>query len=228
MASEREIQRLRSRLERSEAELQELAYVVSHDLQAPLRTVSAFVELMDDRQALLDEEARDFLELIADGARHMQAMIEGLLAYSRAGSAPASSDPSAHTEAALLEALGRLRSPIMNRGAQVEWTELPPVAADPERLEEIFFQLVDNALKFCTAAPPRIFVEAAVFDGRCRIRVRDNGIGIAGEHVTRIFRLFQRLHTQNEYPGVGVGLAIVARLVGRMDGEWGVEPGEGG
>lgn len=215
-------------LERSNAELEEFAYVASHDLQEPLRMVVGFVQLLERRLAdKLDDESREFMGFAVDGALRMQRLIQDILAYSRVSSRDSSVEP-VDSAASVREALVLLAHQIAETGAEVDVQALPVVAADRTQLVQLFQNLIGNALKFCKDRAPRIRVEAHRNGAGWRFAVSDNGIGIAPEYRERIFGIFQRLHTRREYPGTGIGLAICKRIVQRHGGEIGVDSAPGG
>lgn len=210
-------------LKRSNAELEQFAYVASHDLQEPLRMVVGHVQLLQQRLAdKLDADTREFMGFAVDGALRMQNMIEDILAYSRVGTR---GKPLARVNgaSALDEALARLAGRIAETGAEVIAQSLPTVSADRAQLVQLFQNLIGNAIKFCKEHPPRVRVEAHREAGRWHFSVTDNGIGIAPEYRERIFGVFKRLHTQREFPGTGIGLAICKRIIQRHGGEMGVE-----
>jgi PAS domain S-box-containing protein len=216
-------------LARSNAELEQFAYVASHDLQEPLRMVSSYVQLLADRyQGALDEDADEFIRYAVDGAERMQRLINDLLAYSRLQTR---GEPFADTdsEEALETALQNLEAAIQENGATVTHGPLPTVPADRTQLVQLFQNLVGNAIKFRGEAPPEIRVTAQDRGSAWRFAVEDNGIGIDAAETERVFRIFQRLHAREEYPGTGIGLALCKRIVERHGGTIGVQsqPGEG-
>ena len=216
-------------LARSNAELEQFAYVASHDLQEPLRTVASYTELLARRYGdRLDEEARTYMRFAQEGALRMQHLIEALLAYSRAGTRGRDLVP---TEAgiALEQALANLKFSVEESGADIVRGPLPTVRADPMQLIELFQNLVGNAIKFRGKQNPRVEIAARRRDSEWEILVADNGIGIEREHFDRIFQVFQRPHPPGDYPGTGVGLAICKRIVEHMGGRIWVEsaPGKG-
>jgi PAS domain S-box-containing protein len=210
-------------LARSNAELEQMAYVASHDLQEPLRMVASYVQLLEQRYcAQLDKNAHEFIAYAVDGARRMQALIDDLLSYSRVGSTPA---PLRRTDcnAAAAIALRSLSVAIEESGAEVECGNLPWVKGDGVQLAQLFQNLIGNAIKFRGGQAPRIAVWAEREEGCWRFAVRDNGIGIAAEYFERIFVMFQRLHGRKSYPGTGIGLAICKKIVERHGGQIWVE-----
>ncbi|HKU45523.1 MAG TPA: PAS domain S-box protein [Burkholderiales bacterium] len=216
-------------LKRSNAELEQFAYVASHDLQEPLRMVASYTQLLSRRyDAKLDNDAREFMAFIVDGATRMKQLIEDLLAYSRVGTKGADFRPVA-AEGALRRALFNLRAATEEAGAVVTHDALPTVSADEVQLGQLFQNLIGNALKFRSASVPRIHVGVAEKDSEWQFEVRDNGIGIEPQYYERIFMVFQRLHNKGEYPGTGIGLAICKKVVERHGGRIWVEsrPGEG-
>ncbi len=227
---ERELLQKTNDLLRSNRDLEQFAYVASHDLQEPLRMVTSYTQLLARRyQGKLSEEADDFIRFAVDGAVRMQALINALLTYSRVDTR---GKPLVATESsvALDQALENLRLAVRESAAAVERAELPPVCGDQIQIMQLFQNLVGNAIKF--RAPdrtPRIKISAEREGSFWRFTVSDNGIGIDPRYYERIFTIFQRLHTKEEYPGTGIGLALCKRIVERHGGEIGVRsvPGEG-
>ncbi|HVL49156.1 MAG TPA: ATP-binding protein [Candidatus Thermoplasmatota archaeon] len=218
-------------LERSNADLQQFAYVASHDLQEPLRMVASYVQLIERRyRGKLDKDADEFIEYAVDGARRLQGLINDLLSYSRVGGSNA---PFMEVDlGATVDTVRRqLAKTLEEKGARlVVATPLPTVRADPSQMVQILQNLVGNGLKFTAPGrAPEVSVSAERDEGAWRIAVRDNGIGIDPEYAERIFVLFQRLHSRETYPGSGIGLAICKRIVERHGGRIWVEskPGEG-
>jgi light-regulated signal transduction histidine kinase (bacteriophytochrome) len=214
-------------LKRSNAQLEEFAYVASHDLQEPLRMVASFTQLLAKRyREKLDQDAHEFIDYAVDGATRMQQLIQDLLAYSRVGTRGRTFAP---TDCNVIfdKAWANLFKAIEESGAQVSSSPLPTVPGDEVQLVQLFQNLLANALKFRGEAPPVIRVSAQEDDGAWRFAVRDNGIGIASAHQERIFLIFQRLHRRSEYPGTGIGLAIAKKIVERHGGRLWVESEEG-
>jgi PAS domain S-box-containing protein len=211
-------------LARSNAELQQFAYVASHDLQEPLRMIASYTQLLEKRYAdKLDQDAREFMGFIVDGATRMKQLIEDLLAYSRVGTRGKELRP-LQSQAALDKALINLRAAIEASGAAITHGALPEVNADDVQLAQLLQNLIGNAIKFRKKEePPRIHVGAEDAGGEWRFSVSDNGIGIEPQYYERIFMLFQRLHTRDEYPGTGIGLAICKKVVDRHRGRIWVE-----
>jgi PAS domain S-box-containing protein len=216
-------------LARSNAELQQFAYVASHDLQEPLRMVASYTQLLGRRyKGRLDADADDFIAYAVDGATRMQQLINDLLAYSRVGTHGQELVPTDCTDV-FERVVADLGAAIAESGAVVTRDALPSVLGDPRQLGQLFQNLIANAIKFHGDEPARVHVTAEREGAMWRFAVRDEGIGIAPEYVDRIFVIFQRLHTQAEYPGTGIGLAICKRIAERHGGRIWVEsqPGRG-
>jgi light-regulated signal transduction histidine kinase (bacteriophytochrome) len=216
-------------LERSNMDLQQFAYAASHDLSEPLRMVSSYVQLLAKRYGdKLGSDAEEFIGFALDGVVRMQALIDGLLMYSRAGTSDYAVDPVDCNE--ILDAtLLMLKTAIEEKEAEVVVSPLPTVPGDANQLAQLFQNLIGNAIKFVADGPPRIEVTAEEDGAEWHFRVSDNGIGIDPAHVERIFDVFKRLHGRGEYPGSGIGLAICKRIVERHGGRIWVEsePGAG-
>lgn len=214
-------------LERSNTSLYEFAYVASHDLQEPLRTVASFTQLLQKRYAdKLDTTANEFIDFAVDGAQRMQQLIADILAYSRVTT---HGKPLQRVElqTCVEHALQNLHVAIAERSATVEVGPMPAVSGDDVQLDQLFQNLIGNALKYCTNAVPHVEIGARRQGAMWAISVADNGIGIAAEYHEKIFRIFQRLHTRNEYSGTGIGLAVVNGIVDRHGGQIWVESEEG-
>jgi len=227
--AEEALQRRSEELTRSNAELEQFAYIASHDLQEPLRMISSYVQLLSRRyKGKLDEDADDFIGYASDGASRMQRLINDLLAYSRVGTRGKDFEID-NLEKALTRATDNLHVVIKEQKASVTSDPLPAVYGDIGQLTQVFQNLLDNAIKFHGDEPPRVHVSSRTGEGECTVAVTDNGIGIAPEFTNRLFVLFQRLHTRKEYPGTGLGLAICKRIVERHGGRIWVEsqPGRG-
>jgi len=224
-----ELNRSLAELERSNRELEQFAYVASHDLQEPLRMVSSYTQLLAQRyQGELDEKAHKFIDYAVDGAVRMQRLINDLLAYSRVSTRGKEFELS-DSQAALDEALCNLKAAVEESRAEIHCELLPQVPADPTQLVQLFQNLVGNALKFHGPTPPRIEVAARDLGEEWRFAVRDNGIGVEAQYADKVFVIFQRLHSRQEYPGTGIGLAICKRIVERHGGRiwFKSEPGRG-
>jgi signal transduction histidine kinase len=205
-------------LERSNMDLQQFAYVTSHDLQAPLRSISGFVQLIQQTyQGRLDAEADDWIARTVASAQQMQTMIRDILLWSRIDSRSRPFEPVPLDEV-FQEAVIGLASSIRDAGATVTADALPTVPGDRSQLVNLLQNLIGNGLKYQGDAAPVVHVSADRAEGRWSISVRDNGIGIEPQHHERIFEMFRRLHTQKDYPGTGIGLAICRRVVDRHGG----------
>ena len=210
-------------LARSNAELQQFAYVASHDLQEPLRAITGCVQLLQQRyQGKLEGRADEFIAHAVEGATRMRALINDLLEYSRVGTRVNAFGPTDCNEV-LKAALSNLQTAINEKKAVVTSDLLPTVMADETRLMQLLQNLIGNALKFTGDKPPKIHVGAQRVDGAWQFSVSDNGIGIEAQYRERIFGVFQRLHTRREYPGTGIGLAICKRIVEHHGGRIWVE-----
>ena len=214
-------------LARSNAELEQLAYVASHDLQEPLRMVASYLQLLEQRyEGKLDAEAHEFIGFAVDGAKRMQALIDDLLSYSRVGT-KAKSLQAINCDAVLKAALLSLRMAIQESGTHILCAPMPVVLGDTAQLTQVFQNLLANAIKFRGAQEPLIEVRAESDNESWRFEVRDNGIGIAPEYFDRIFVMFQRLHNRRQYPGTGIGLALCKKIVERHGGRIWVESEHG-
>jgi light-regulated signal transduction histidine kinase (bacteriophytochrome) len=215
-------------LARSNAELQQFAYVASHDLQEPLRMIGSYTQLLERRYGdRLDQDAREFMGFIVDGATRMKQLIEDLLAYSRVGTRGKEMRP-VQAQAVLDKALVNLRAAVEQSAAAVTHESLPEVNADDAQLAQLLQNLIGNAIKFRRKdEAPRIHVGVEDGGDEWHFSVADNGIGIEPQYFERIFLVFQRLHTQDEYPGTGIGLAICRKVVERHSGRIWVESAYG-
>lgn len=208
---------------RSNTDLEQFAYIASHDLQEPLRMVSSYVELFAERyKGRIDERADRYIGYVVEGASRMQALIRDLLEYSRVSIKPRTLN-AVDGNAVMRDTVTNLRKPIEETGARVTHDHLPTLFADPSQLAQVFQNLVSNALKFCTGRVPTVHVSALLRGAEWVFVVRDNGIGIAPEHTDRIFLLFRQLHPRGLYPGTGIGLAICKKVVERHGGRIWVE-----
>ena len=214
----------RNELERSNKELQSFAYITSHDLQEPLRTMSSYAGLLKMRyEGQFDQDADDFLEYMVKGAQRMKGMIQGLLDYSRVGTKEGEFIEFS-SEEALNNALYNLHSSIEECHAKVTYDKLPTIIADKDQISRVFQNLIGNALKFLReGVQPKIHISAQKTDNEHVFSVSDNGIGIEPQYTDRIFEVFKRLHAIGEYQGAGIGLAVVKRIVERHEGRVWVE-----
>ncbi len=214
-----ERQRIDRELRRSNAELEQFAYVASHDLQEPLRMVASYTELLGKRyKDKLDDKANRYIRYAVEGSKRMQQLVADLLEYSRVGSQgkPLVTVATGPVLATVVRILG---ARIRDASATIHLGTLPEVEADEGQLVQLFQNLIGNALKFRGTSPPRIRIEAALRADRWMFSVADNGIGIDVQHAEQVFQMFQRLHERGKYDGSGIGLAIAKRIVERHDGQ---------
>ena len=210
-------------LARSNAELQEFAYVASHDLQEPLRVISGFVQLLSDRYGgELDETADEFIGYVVDGTERMKILINDLLEYSRVGTRGRPLEP-VESSSALENAMANLRVAISEANAKVTHDRMPKVQGDINQLSQLFQNLIGNGMKFHGDKRPEIHISSVQVGESYVMSVSDNGIGIDPQHNERIFGMFKRLHGRGEYPGTGIGLAICSKIVERHQGKIWVE-----
>jgi PAS domain S-box-containing protein len=227
--AEEALQRTADQLARSNQELEQFAYVASHDLQEPLRVVNGYVQLIERKyKNQLDAEADEFFHYIVDGAARMQQLITDLLNYSRLGTR---GKPFSATsvQTVLDRALANLKTVVEESGATVTHDSLPTIQGDESQLVQLFQNLIGNGIKFRSERPPQIHISARRSDHHWEFAVRDNGIGIEPQYWEQIFVIFQRLHTRQKYPGTGIGLAICKRIVERHGGRIWLDshPGQG-
>jgi signal transduction histidine kinase/ligand-binding sensor protein len=223
------LQRLDEDLRRSNRDLEQFAYVASHDLQEPLRAVGGYARLLERRLSQkLDAKELEYIAGAVDGAARMERLITDLLAFARVG-ARGGALVATDMSGPLAEALRNLQAAIHGAHAKVSSAPLPTLPVDPTQIMQLFQNLIGNALKFRGLGPPEIFIGAQEQEGRWVFSVRDNGLGIEPQYFERIFQIFQRLHTRKHYPGTGIGLAICKKIVERHRGAIWVEsrPGQG-
>lgn len=226
---EAELRRSVAELTRSNHQLEQYAYVVSHDLQEPVRMITAFLGLLQSRyQGQLDARADHYIEVSTQAARLVQTMIQDLLEYAKVGAKPRERKPTPLDEP-LDQALANLRPGAEAQGARITRDPLPTVPADAAEMVQLFQNLLGNALKFCGDLPPVVHIGARREAAAWRIEVRDQGIGLDPGSRDLVFEVFKRLHPREAYPGNGIGLAICKQVVERHGGTLGVDsrPGEG-
>jgi PAS domain S-box-containing protein len=226
---EQRLEELVERLEQSNERLEQFAYAASHDLQEPLRMVSSYLRLIEQRYAdELDEDGEEFIDYAVDGADRMRNMIEGLLEYSRVDTRGDPFDP-VELDEVLADVCEDLQVRIAESDAEITAGELPRVRGDRGQLRQLFQNLLDNAFEYSGEGPPRIDVSVERDGAGYVFSVRDEGIGIPGSDSERVFEVFQRLHAPDDHSGTGIGLALCERIVERHDGDIWVdsEPGEG-
>jgi PAS domain S-box-containing protein len=210
-------------LERSNQELEQFAYVASHDLQEPLRMVSSYMQLLENRyKDKLDSDATEFIGYAVDGAQRMQSLIQDLLSFSRVGTRGKVPEPM-ESGLALEEAMRNLKVRIEETAAKISVPEMPRVMADKNQLVQVFQNIIANAMKFKGEDAPQITIQAKEKAGFAEFSIKDNGIGFDQKHADRIFVLFQRLNTREHYQGTGIGLAVCKKIVERHGGSIGVQ-----
>jgi light-regulated signal transduction histidine kinase (bacteriophytochrome) len=216
-------------LEQSNRELESFAYVASHDLQEPLRMVRSYLQLLERRyKDKLDQEANEFIAYAVDGATRMHTLINALLLYSRVGTQGKPFEPTDCAQV-LQTVLTNLQVAIEESGVQVTYEALPTIRADAVQLAQLLQNLISNAIKFRRDRSAKVHIGVEQIDNEWVFSVRDNGIGIDPQQFDHIFMIFKRLHTREEYPGTGIGLAICKKIVERHSGRIWVEsePGQG-
>jgi light-regulated signal transduction histidine kinase (bacteriophytochrome) len=217
-------------LRRSNEELQQFAYVASHDLQEPLRMVTSYLQILENRYSdHLDSDAHEFIGFAVDGAARMKALINDLLAYSRVDGGEKVFEEF-DAQLALNKALDNLALKIEDSGALITYDAMPTIKADRMQIIQLFQNLIGNAVKFQRAGNvPQVHIGVERKNDEWQFAVRDNGIGIGAFYLDRIFVIFQRLNKKDEYPGTGIGLAICKKVVERHGGRIWVEStvGEG-
>ncbi len=227
--SERALDKYVEELAQSNTELEQFAYVASHDLQEPLRMIGSYLQLLERRYGdKLDKDATEFIDFAVDGANRMQALINDLLAYSRVGTKGKEFEPT-DCNVMLSRTIKNLQTAIMESRASINIDLLPTVFADKSQLGQLFQNLIGNAIKFSGKRASEITISALLKGKKWTFSVRDNGIGIDPKQFDRIFLMFQRLHSRTEYRGTGIGLAMCKKIVERHGGEIWVEsePGKG-
>ena len=221
--SQDQLRHYAEQLQQSNLDLQQFAYVASHDLQEPLRTIATFCDLLHQHYGgKLDAEGDQWLMFVIDGARRMQALVQALLAYARLESRVQTWED-VSCDQIHDDAVTNLRSAIVEAGGEVTRDALPIVRGDASQLAQLFQNLLSNALKFRGSQPVKIHVSAAEQEGVHVFSVRDNGLGIDPRHHERVFELFKRLHPADRYPGAGMGLSLCRKVVLRHGGRIWVE-----
>jgi PAS domain S-box-containing protein len=216
-------------LARSNSELQEFAYIASHDLQEPMRMISSYTQLLQRRyKGQLDNDADEFIAYAVDGANRMQQFINDLLTYSRVGT-KGTEFQRIDCHEVVTRAMANLKFAIEESGTRIDLDDLPTITADGGQLVQLFQNLIGNGIKFSRDEPPLIKVSATEDDAEWVLSVQDNGIGIEPDFYEQIFAVFRRLHTRDEYSGTGIGLAICKKIVARHKGRIWVDstPGAG-
>jgi len=226
---EERLQQITAEMQRSNTELEQFAYVISHDLQEPLRMISSYTQLLAKRYGKkLDDDADEFIGYAVDGAKRMQTLLHGLLEYSRVGTRgkPFSA---VNCEHVVKQAMTNLKIAIEECNASVNYDTLPTVMGDEGQLVRLFQNLIGNAIKFRREEAPQVHISAQRRNNIITFTVKDNGLGIDPQHSQSIFEIFRRLHTTEEYPGTGMGLAICKKIVERHGGHISVQsqPGQG-
>jgi PAS domain S-box-containing protein len=225
--AQKELEEKASNLKRSNEELERFAYVASHDLQGPLRTITSYLQLLEQRYfTSLGADAKDFITFSVSGAKRMQQLITDLLNYSRLNSVPRPYQ-NVNLNELIFVVTKNLESTIQSKGAIIEYSNLPIIFAEQYQLTQMLQNLVDNGMKFVKDATPHIKINCTETNDFWQITVSDNGIGIQNEFKDKVFLIFQRLHTENEYPGTGIGLAICKKVADLHDGQIWFESEEG-
>ena len=226
--AEEALEKRAGELARSNADLEQFAYVASHDLQEPLRMVASYCQLLQRRYAeQLDDRANEYIDYAVDGAHRMKQLVDDLLAYSRAGQSEAQRDL-IDANGVLENVLKNLEAIIKENDAEITHDELPHVRVRPGELAQIFQNLIGNAIKYRGKDQPCVHLSVAERPGYYEFSVADNGIGIAPEYAGKVFQIFQRLHTKQEYSGTGIGLAICKKIIESNEGRIWFEPNPGG
>jgi two-component system NtrC family sensor kinase len=225
-----ELERANQELTRSNDELRQFAFVASHDLQEPLRSVTSFCHLLkEEYQGRLDEEADNYIERIVQGAKRMKALVTGLLSYSRVSRDEQPPLGEVDFREVVAETIANLQSAVQESGAEISLGELPTVIGDRVQLCQLLQNLLSNAILYRGERPPLIRIDAVRDGNRWQFSIEDNGIGIAPEYYQQVFEIFRRLHSRDKYPGTGIGLAVCKKIVQRHGGRIWVEsqPGAG-
>ncbi len=220
---EEKVEKRTLELTRSNSELEHFAYVASHDLREPLRMITSFLQLLEKQYTdKLDQNAHEYIDFAVDGAKRLDNMINDLLEYSQVKSAERELVP-VNTEEVLEETLINLKIPIEESKAIITHDSLPTIIGDKEILVQLFQNLISNSIKYRSDETPKIYISAKEEQNNHRFSVQDNGIGMSVDHLERIFTIFQRLHSKEEYEGTGIGLAIAQKIVHQLGGHIWVE-----
>ena len=210
-------------LRRSNEDLQQFAYVASHDLQEPLRAIVSFSQLLEEKyQDKIDKDGKEFIDFITDGAKKMNTLIKDLLLYSRV-TTQAKPSKLTNLKDNIKDALFNLQESIKESGAIITYDEMPVLKVDKTQFIQLFQNLLSNAIKFRREEPPKIHIGAKRINNEWLFTVEDNGIGIESKYFDKLFNIFYRLHTKEEYPGTGIGLPICKKIVQRYGGKIWVE-----
>ncbi len=213
-------------LKRSNEELARFAYISSHDLKEPLRMISMYTQILEARHAgQLSQEARDCMDIVVEGASRMRTLIDDLLTYARVGRGE-ENFIMVDTSKVVDKVIGNLKALTTETGAEIDCGRLPSLEAQEAQITQVFQNLISNAIKFRGAAAPKIKIEAKEVDGFYQFSVRDFGIGIRPEYHAKLFKIFQRLHTKEKYPGTGIGLSVCKKIVEIHGGKIWVESEE--
>ena len=206
-------------LRRSNEDLQQFAYVASHDLQEPLRAIVSFSQLLEDKyQDKIDKDGKEFIHFITDGAKKMNTLIKDLLTYSRI-TTHAQSPKLTNLEMILQDALFNLHESIKESSAIITYDKMPILNVDKTQFIQLFQNLLSNAIKFRRKEPPRIHISSKKINKEWLFSVKDNGIGIESKYFNKLFNIFYRLHTKEEYSGTGIGLPICKKIIQRYGGK---------
>ena len=221
--AKKQLETVNIELRNTNQELEKFAYIVSHDLQAPLRSLSMFTQLLaQEYREKLDSQADEYISYIAGGAMRMQTLIQDLLTYSRAGKNE-QTWVSVNLAEILNQVILNLQANITENKAEITVKNLPTIIANPVEMSQLLQNLIANGIKFRSKVEPKIEIDTVSQGRRWLISVKDNGIGIERQYRQQIFQLFQRLHTHNQYPGTGIGLTICQKIVERYGGSIWVE-----
>ncbi|MFX0136815.1 MAG: ATP-binding protein [Candidatus Hodarchaeota archaeon] len=210
-------------LRRSNEDLQQFAYVASHDLQEPLRAIVSFSQLLEDKyKNIIDKDGKEFIHFITDGAKKMNTLIKDLLSYSRI-TTHAKPSKMNNLEEILKDALFNLQESIKESGAMITYDKMPILKVDKTQFIQLFQNLISNSIKFRRQEPPKIHIGVKNINDKWLFSIKDNGIGIDSKFFDKLFNIFYRLHTKEEYPGTGIGLPICKKIVQRYGGTIWVE-----